>query len=84
MANPTSPEDRKALKALLTGVVASYTKIQAERESIRDNLKAAKDKFKIEPKTLNKVAVILFRQNKTDFDQGVAEIEDLYKLVSGV
>ena len=82
MANTLSPDDRKALKAVLTGIVASYTKIQGERESIRDTLKAAKDKFKIEPKTLNKVAVILFRQNKSDFDQDIAEIEDLYKLVS--
>lgn len=77
----SSPADREKIKKMLAELSGSMTRIEAERDYIKEAVKEMSVEFELSKKTLNKMARVYHRQN---FSQEVAsheEFEDLYETI---
>ena len=72
-------EDRKKVANAIQEISNSMTRIDAEKDLIKDIVDQTSEKFELDKKHLRKLATIYHKQNltevKTDFD----EIENLYQ-----
>ena len=75
---PTSPEDRKRLKAALNEMVNSLTRIEAEREQKKAIAAQIFEDFDIPKKLINKAASAMYKEN---FQLVAAEAADLETLM---
>lgn len=81
---PTSKNERDQLKAMLSEATHCMSRIEAEREQIKEILKAAEEKTGIKTKQLRKVATTMFKQNYADVRAEHDHFEFLYEsLVEG-
>lgn len=74
---PSSPKDQEKIRRVLQTISESYTRIESEKDLIKDEIDALAEEFKIPKKFLNKMARTFHRQN---FDQQVGEQEDFTQL----
>ena len=77
----SSPDDRLKIKKLLAEISGSMTRIEAERDLIRETIKDMSEKFLLPKKTLARMAKFYHKQN---YSQEVAEheeFEDLYETI---
>lgn len=79
---PSSPEDRKAIKGAMDEISNAYTRIEAERDFIRDALADLQDKVDIDKKYLRKMSRIYHKQNIVEFTTEAEDIETLYEAIS--
>lgn len=79
---PSSPEDRKAIKGAMEEISNAYTRIEAERDFIRDALADLQDKVDIDKKYLRKMSRIFHKQNIVEFTTEAEDIETLYDAIS--
>lgn len=77
----SSPEDKKKLKDAITEISKSMTRMEAERDLIKEILKEQSDEFQIPKKILSKIAKTFHRQNLT---QEVEDHEDFVELYEEV
>ena len=77
----SSPEDKKKLKDAITEISKSMTRMEAERDLIKEILKEQSDQFQIPKKILSKIAKTFHRQNLT---QEVEDHEDFVELYEEV
>lgn len=77
----SSPEDKKKLKDAITEISNSMTRMEAERDLIKEILKEQSDQFQIPKKILSKIAKTYHRQNLT---QEVEDHEDFVELYEEV
>ena len=73
---PSSPEDRKKIKAVLQDIAAQYQMIDDRRSFIKDALDGLHDTYKIPKKLSAKLAKTLYNHN---YDK-VSEETELFKL----
>lgn len=73
----SSPADREKIRKMLAEISGSFTRIEAERDLIRETIKEMSDQFQLPKKTLNKMAKVYHKQN---FNQEVAEHEEFESL----
>lgn len=78
---PSNPSDLEKIRRVMRTVSDSYTKIEAERDLVKDEIGALVDEFKIPRKFLNKMARTYHRQN---FDAVVDEQDDFQALYETV
>jgi hypothetical protein len=79
----SDPAARKKLFNSLQEASDSMTRIAAERDLIKEIVKAASEEHGVEKKVIAKMARIYYKQN---FDQEVKEFQDmesLYEIVTG-
>jgi len=77
----SSPIDRQKIKKMLAEISSSMTRIEAERDLIRETIKEMSDQFQLPKKTLNRMAKVYHKQN---YNQEVAdheEFETLYETI---
>jgi len=79
---PSSPEDRKKILDALVEISASLTRIEAERDLIKDILVSVEDKFELPKKYIRKLAKIYHKQNFTEIQQEQDDVETLYESVA--
>ena len=77
----SSPEDKKKLKDAIQEISNSMTRMEAERDLIKEILKEQSDQFQIPKKILSKIAKTYHRQNLT---QEVEDHEDFVELYEEV
>lgn len=70
---PSSPADRKKLKDGVDQIVNALTRMDSEKEYIKETLAELEEKFDIKKKFLRKMAV---DQHKAKFDDDRSERED--------
>lgn len=86
MANvvlPSNPEDRKRIKDALQEISDSYTRIEGERDAIKDVINFINEEFELPKKYISKMARVFHKQT---FDKEVGEAEDfaaLYETITG-
>lgn len=86
MANvvlPSNPEDRKRIKDALQEISDSYTRIEGERDAIKDVINFINEEFDLPKKYISKMARVFHKQT---FDKEVGEAEDfaaLYETITG-
>jgi hypothetical protein len=79
---PSAPADRKAIKNALSEISNAMTRMEGERDLIKDILQTVKDNQGIPPKYLRKLAKIYHKQNFAEVQQEQEEIETLYETVT--
>lgn len=79
---PSSPEDRKTIKDAMTELSNAYTRIEAERDFIREALADLQDKVDIDKKYLRKMSRIYHKQNIVEFTTEAEDIETLYEAIT--
>lgn len=77
-----SPEDKKKVFDAVREISNSMTRIDAERDLIKDIVKDVSDNFQIPRKTVKKIAVTYHKQNLTQVEQEHEEFVDLYDKVT--
>ena len=74
----SNPVDRKKIKDALQEISDSMTRIEAERDLIKDIVKDVSDNFQLPKKYVNKMARIFHKQNYQITQQEQDELESLY------
>lgn len=78
MTQISNPVDRKKIKDALQEISDSMTRIEAERDLIKDIVNDINDNFKLPKKYVNKMARIFHKQNFAKEQQETDELESLY------
>ena len=78
---PSSDSDKQRIKGCMEEISNSYTRMEAERDFIKEAIEALADDVDIPKKYLNKMARIYHKQN---FSETVGEMEDLEALYETV
>jgi hypothetical protein len=78
---PSSPEDREKIRRVLRTVSDSMTRIEAEKDLIKDEIGALVEDFEIPRKFLNKMARTFHRQNFKDIVDEQDDFATLYETV---
>ena len=79
----SNPSDRKAVYDALREISNSMTRMEAERDLIKETLNMVKDQFELPPKYTRKLAKIYHKQNFQELKAEQAEVEDLYEKITG-
>jgi ssDNA-specific exonuclease RecJ len=77
----SSPIDRQKIKKMLAEISSSMTRIEAERDLIRETIKEMSDQFQLPKKTLNRMAKVYHKQNYTQEVADHEEFESLYETI---
>lgn len=77
----SSPVDRQKIKKMLGEISGSMTRMEAERDLVRETIKAMSDEFQLPKKTLSRMAKVYHKQNYTQEVAEHEEFEDLYETI---
>jgi len=77
MSQISSPVDRDKIKKMLAEISGSMTRMEAERDLVRETIKDMSKQFNLPVKTLNRMAKVYHKQN---YNQEVAEHEEFEEL----
>jgi len=77
MSQISSPADRGKIKKMLAEISGSMTRMEAERDLVRETIKDMSKQFNLPVKTLNRMAKVYHKQN---YNQEVAEHEEFEEL----
>lgn len=78
-----SPEDRKKIRNALQEVSNSYTRVEAERDLIKDIIKTISEDFDLPKKTVRKMAKVYHKQNFNQEREEFSDFEAMYEEVLG-
>lgn len=79
---PSSPEDKKKIRQALQEISDSLTRMEAERDLIKDILQTVEDKYKIKKKYTRRLAKVFHKQNFNQVQQDQQDLETLYESVT--
>ena len=77
----SSPVDRAKIKKMLGEISNSMTRMQAERDYIKEAIKEMSDEFQLPKRTLNRMAKVYHKQNFNEEVASHEEFEDLYETI---
>ena len=77
MSQVSNPADREKIKKMLAEISGSMTRMEAERDLVRETVKDMSKQFNLSVKTLNRMAKVYHKQN---YNQEVAEHEEFEEL----
>jgi|TARA_Y100000389_G_scaffold48997_1_gene44575 hypothetical protein len=80
---PSSPEDRKRIKGAMDEISNSYTRVEAERDFVKDALESLEDDVGIPKKYLRKLARVYHQQNMGQLMSEMETIDSLMDTVNG-
>lgn len=83
MSLPQDPAARKAIKKVMEEISASMTRIEGERDFIKEAINNCSEEYEINKKTFRKLAKVYHKQN---FSREVAEHEEfetMYEQLTG-
>jgi ssDNA-specific exonuclease RecJ len=78
---PSSDKDRQAIKGAMSEISNAYTRMEAEREFVREALKELEDKVGIKAKYLRKMSRIFHKQNLLELTSEMEDLEGLYEAI---
>jgi hypothetical protein len=84
MTTISNPADQVKIKKMLSEISDSFTRIEAERDLIKETIEALSDDFDIEKKILRKMARIFHKQNYSTVEAEQEELALLYESVVGI
>lgn len=83
MTTISNPADQIKIKKMLSEISDSFTRIEAERDLIKETIEALSEDFDIEKKILRKMARIFHKQNYSTVEAEQEELALLYESVVG-
>ena len=78
---PSIDSDRQAIKGAMSEISNAYTRMEAEREFVREALKELEDKVGIKAKYLRKMSRIYHKQNLVELTSEMEDLEGLYEAI---
>jgi hypothetical protein len=78
---PSSSEDRKKIKTMLTEATHCMQRAEDERQSIKEIIDDAYAKFDIPKKILRKIATTMYKHNYEDVTAENDDFESLYEIL---
>jgi uncharacterized FlgJ-related protein len=78
MTQISNPADRAKIKKMLAEISSSFTRIEAERDLIKETIKDMSQQFNLSKRQLNKMAKVYHKQNFTSEQEEYVEFENLY------
>jgi len=78
---PSTTEDRKKIKGMLTEITHFLAKIDALREKKKETAAGIKEQFELAPKVINKLAGTMYKSNYASLQQENEDFEDLYEIL---
>ena len=78
---PSNPADREKIRRVMRTVSESMTRIEAEKDLIKDEIAALAEEFEIPKKFLNRMARTYHRQNFKDVVDEQEDFEKLYETI---
>jgi len=81
---PSAPEDKKKILNALQEFSNSMTRIEAERDLLKQILIGLQEDFDLPKKYMRKVANVYHKQNLNEFKLENEEVEDLYESIVNV
>ena len=78
---PSTNEDRKKLKGMLTEMTHCLQKMDFQRDAKKDIAAGIKEQFELTPKVINKLASTMYKRNYADLQQENEDFEDLYEIL---
>jgi len=82
MTIPSSPEDRKAIFDALREFSNSMTRIEAERDLIKEIINNTCENFELNKKTFRKMAKVYHKQNFNKEKEEHEEFETMYEVIT--
>lgn len=79
---PSSPEDRKKIMNAVQEISNSLSRIESERDLIKEILSDVEDKFELPKKYTRKVAKIYHKQNISQIQQEQEDLVSIYETVT--
>lgn len=76
---PSSPEDRRRIKNAVEEISKSMTRIEAERDLIKETIKDICDNFELPKRAFRKMARTYHKQNFQDEQLAHEEFETMYE-----
>lgn len=80
---PSSDTDKQRIKSCMEEISNAYTRMEAEREFIKDAIESLSEDVDIPKKYLNKMARIYHKQNLSEAVGEMEDVEALYEAVIG-
>jgi hypothetical protein len=80
---PADPKKREQLKAMIAEMTHCLSRIDGEREQMKEIASAAAETFGLEKKMINKVARTMYKSNYASLQQENEEFEQLYESITG-
>jgi len=80
----SNPADQVKIKKMLSEISDSFTRIEAERDLIKETIEALSEDFAIDKKILRKMARIFHKQNYSTVEAEQEELSLLYESVVGI
>lgn len=77
----SNPADKKAIRDALREISSSLTRVEAERDYIKECIKTVAEKYEIPKKTLRRMAKVYHNQNYNKEQEEFEEFETLYETV---
>lgn len=74
----SNPADRKAIREALQEISNSLTRVDAERDLVKDIIADLSEKHELPKKTVAKLAKVYHKQNFTEEQQQFSDFEELY------
>ena len=78
IAIPSSPADRKVIKDAMQEISNSLTRIEAERDLVKETVKDICTKYQLPTRAFRKLAVTYHKQNFNEEAASFEEFEALY------
>lgn len=79
---PSSPTDRKAIYDALKEISNSMTRIEAERDLIREAIGNTCENFNLNKKTFRRMAKVYHKQNFNQEKEEHEEFETMYSIIT--
>jgi ssDNA-specific exonuclease RecJ len=81
MSQISNPADREKIKKMLAEISGSMTRMEAERDLVRETIKDMSKQFNLPVKTLNRMAKVYHKQNYSQEIAEHEEFEELYETI---
>jgi len=78
----SNPADRKAVYDAIVEISNSMTRMEAERDLIKETLKSVADKYELPQKYTRALAKIYHKQNFAEVQAEQEEVEGLYESIT--
>jgi len=78
---PSAPDDKRKVLNALQEFSNSMTRIEAERDLLKQILANLEEEFDLPKKYMRKVANVYHKQNLSEFKAEAEEVEDIYESI---
>jgi uncharacterized protein (UPF0335 family) len=82
MPIPSSPADRTAIKKTLQTISDSMTRIEGERDFIREEVKEICEKHQLSKKAFRKLVKVYHKKNYSQEQEEQEEFETMYETIT--